>query len=452
MAFTRSPTAPAAAPAKIRSAFLRTLVDRGFLHQCTDLEGLDAAAATGRISGYIGFDATADSLHVGSLIQIMMLRHMQRAGHQPIVLMGGGTTRVGDPSGKDKSRQLLTNEQIAGNVAGIRQVFERFLDFGDDAALMTDNSDWLDALLYIPFLREYGRHFSVNRMLGFESVKQRLDREQPLSFLEFNYMVLQAYDFVELGRRHGCRLQMGGSDQWGNIVCGVELGRRVAGLELFGLTSPLLTTANGAKMGKTADGAVWLSPDRFSPYEYWQYWRNTGDADVGRFLRLFTELPLDEVARLETLEGAEINEAKAMLATEATALCHGREEAEAAKETAAHTFGGSDDAGADAAGVPAQPVEWKFEVGRRKVTARLPSIEIARSRLDAGIPLYNLLRETRLARSNSEARRLIRGGGARVNDERFAEETGTVGPDDLTTEGTIKLSAGRKRHAMVRVS
>ena len=453
-----APAAPAAAPASLRSDFLRALVERGFLHQCTDLEALDAAAATGRISGYIGFDATADSLHVGSLIQIMMLRHMQRTGHQPIVLMGGGTTRVGDPSGKDKSRQLLSNEQITGNIAGIRKVFERFLDFDDDAALMADNSDWLDALLYIPFLRDYGRHFSVNRMLGFESVKQRLDREQPLSFLEFNYMVLQAYDFVELGRRHGCRLQMGGSDQWGNIVCGVELGRRVAGLELFGLTSPLLTTASGAKMGKTADGAVWLNPDRFSPYEYWQYWRNTEDADVGRFLRLFTELPLDEIARLEALEGAEINEAKAILATEASALCHGREAAEGAAETARQTFGGS-----VAAGAPVVRGDLTFDRGpldtgpeglgakASVIVADLPSIEIPRSRLDAGVPLCDLLRETGLAKSNSEGRRLIRGGGARVNDERFGDETGKVGPEALTAGGTIKLSAGRKRHALVRV-
>ena len=444
MTATNPPAAPAAAPSSLRSEFLRTLVERGYLHQCTGLEGLDAAAASGRVTGYIGFDATADSLHVGSLIQIMMLRHMQRTGHRPIVLMGGGTTKVGDPSGKDKSRQLLTSEQIAGNIAGIRRVFERFLDFGEDAALMADNSDWLDTLLYIPFLREHGRHFSVNRMLSFESVKQRLDREQPLSFLEFNYMVLQAYDFVELGRRHGCRLQMGGSDQWGNIVCGVELGRRVAGLELFGLTSPLLTTASGAKMGKTADGAVWLNPDRFSPYEYWQYWRNTEDADVGRFLRLFTELPLDEIARLETLEGAEINEAKAMLATEATALCHGRGAAEAAAETARRTFGGYVDlkVGVDLGGLETTAA----------VTVELPTIEVPQSRLDQGVPLYELLREAGLAKSNSEARRLIRGGGARVNDERFAEETGTVGRNDRAADGTIKLSAGRKRHALVRVS
>ena len=438
MTDTHPPASPAIPPASLRSEFLRTLVERGFLHQCTDLEALDAAAASGPVTGYIGFDATADSLHVGSLIQIMMLRHMQRTGHRPVVLMGGGTTKVGDPSGKDKSRQLLSNEHIAANIAGIRSVFERFLDFGADAALMADNSDWLDALHYIPFLREYGRHFSVNRMLGFESVKQRLDREQPLSFLEFNYMVLQAYDFLELGRRHGCSLQMGGSDQWGNIVCGVELGRRASGLALYGLTSPLLTTASGAKMGKTADGAVWLNPDRFSPYEYWQYWRNTEDADVGRFLRLFTELPLDEIARLEALDGAEINEAKAILATEATALCHGRKATEAAAETARHTFGVTVRAGTPTV--------------RAELSAGLPSIEIARSRLDSGIPLYELFREAGLSKSNSEARRLIRGGGGRVNDERFRDETGTVGLDDLTAEGTIKLSAGRKRHALVRAS
>ena len=411
----------------LRSEFLRTLGERGYVHQCTDLEGLDDAATAGRLTGYIGFDATADSLHVGSLVQIMLLRHMQRSGHRPVVLMGGGTTKVGDPSGKDKSRQLLSEQRIESNIARIRRVFERFLDFDEGAALMVDNSDWLDALHYIPFLREYGRHFSVNRMLGFESVKLRLDREQPLSFLEFNYMVLQAYDFLELGRRYDCRLQMGGSDQWGNIVCGVELGRRATGLDLYGLTSPLITLASGAKMGKTAAGAVWLDPDRFSPYEYWQYWRNTEDVDVGRFLRLFTELPLDEIARLETLRGAEINEAKAILATEATTLCHGNEAARAAAETARRTFA----SGAGAAD-------------------GLPTIEIPRTRLAEGVPVYDLLREAGLAKSNSEARRLIRGGGARVNDTPVGDETGTVGPDDLTREGAIKLSAGRKRHALVR--
>ena len=445
MTDTNPPASPTVSPASLRSEFLRTLVDRGFLHQCTDLQALDAAAASGRVTGYIGFDATADSLHVGSLIQIMMLRHMQRTGHRPVVLMGGGTTKIGDPSGKDKSRQLLSNEHIAANIAGIRRVFERFLDFGADAAVMTDNSDWLDALHYIPFLREYGRHFSVNRMLGFESVKQRLDREQPLSFLEFNYMVLQAYDFLELGRRHGCRLQMGGSDQWGNIVCGVELGRRASGLALYGLTSPLLATASGAKMGKTADGAVWLNPDRFSPYEYWQYWRNTEDADVGRFLRLFTELPLDEIARLEALDGAEINEAKATLATEATTLCHGREAAVAAAQTARRTFGPA--AGVRASGAVAAP-----DAGANVSAVDLPTVEIPRARLDAGVPVYELMREAGLAKSNSEARRLIRGGGARVNDERFRDETGTVGSDDVNSDGAIKLSAGRKRHALVRAT
>ena len=462
---TPSPATMTVPPSSLKSEFLRTLAGRGYLHQCTDLEGLDTAAASGRITGYIGFDATADSLHAGSLVPIMLLRHLQRTGHRPIVLMGGGTTRVGDPSGKDASRKLLSEQRIADNIAGIRRVFERFLDFGgeggedgdgtrgdrgshggsgrddgrdggrgdgeDAAALMADNADWLDPLRYIPFLREYGRHFSVNRMLGFESVKLRLDREQPLSFLEFNYMVLQAYDFLELGRRYGCRLQMGGSDQWGNIVCGVELGRRAAGLSLYGLTAPLLTTAGGAKMGKTAAGAVWLDPERLSPYEYWQYWRNAEDVDVGCFLRLFTELPLDEIARLESLGGAEINEAKAVLATEATALCHGREAARAAAETARRTF------------APDAPPGAAFAHG-------LPAVEIPRARLDAGVPVYDLLREAGLARSNSEARRLIRGGGARVNDAPVTEETGTIGPDDLTAEGVVKLSAGRKRHALVR--
>ena len=452
MGSTTSPAAAAVEPVSLRSEFLRTLVERGFLHQCTDLEALDAAAASGRITGYIGFDATADSLHAGSLIQIMMLRHMQRTGHRPVVLMGGGTTKVGDPSGKDKSRQLLSGEDIAANIAGIRRVFDRFLDFDGDAALMVDNSEWLDTLSYIPFLRDYGRHFSVNRMLGFESVKQRLDREQPLSFLEFNYMILQAYDFLELGRRHGCRLQMGGSDQWGNIVCGVELGRRAASLELYGLTSPLLTTTSGAKMGKTATGAVWLNADRFSGYEYWQYWRNTEDADVGRFLRLFTELPLDEIARMEALEGAEINEAKAILATEATALCHGREAAEAAAETAKRAFAGSAGRSTGFTDLPPTTVELGKPEATATLDVGLPAIEIPQSRLAEGVLVYELLRMADLAKSNSEARRLIRGGGARVNDERFTDETGTVGSDRLTPEGTIKLSAGRKRHALVRVS
>ena len=439
-------SAPGSAPepAPLRSELLRSLAARGYLHQCTDLAALDAAAASGRITGYIGFDATADSLHVGSLVQIMLLRHMQRTGHRPIVLMGGGTTKVGDPSGRDKGRQLLSQQRIESNIAGIRRVFERFLDFdGGNAALMVDNSDWLDALRYIPFLREYGRHFSVNRMLGFESVKLRLDREQPLSFLEFNYMVLQAYDFVELGRRYDCRLQMGGSDQWGNIVCGVELGRRATGLDLYGLTSPLITLASGAKMGKTAAGAVWLNPDRFSPYHYWQHWRNTEDADVGRFLRLFTELPPGEIARLESLEGAEINEAKKVLATEATALCHGREAADEAAETARRTFEGE-----GRTGPPGSPGS-RAAVG---APSGLPTIEVSRERLDAGVPVYDLMREAGLVRSNGEGRRLIRGGGARVNDQPVRDEARAVGPGDLTAEGAVKLSAGRKRHALVRPS
>ena len=456
MAATASTSTGSTSPAKARTEFLRTLLERGFVHQCTDFGTLDDAAASGRITGYIGFDATADSLHVGSLVQIMMLRHMQRTGHRPVVLMGGGTTKVGDPSGKDKTRQLLSSEHIAANIAGIRSVFERFLRFDDDAALMVDNSDWLDALEYIPFLREYGRHFSVNRMLGFESVRQRLEREQPLSFLEFNYMVLQAYDFLELGRRYGCRLQMGGSDQWGNIVSGVELGRRAASLELFGLTSPLLTTSSGAKMGKTAAGAVWLNPDRFSPYAYWQYWRNTEDADVGRFLRLFTEIPLDEIARLEALQGAEINEAKKTLANEATALCHGREAAERAAETARRTFAGGVSAGVQQAGgsltVDATGRADLAVTGSVNLAVGLPSIEVSRSRLDEGIPVYEALRETGLVKSNGEGRRLIRGGGARVDDVQVRDETRTLGPADLGQGGVLKLSAGRKRHALVRLA
>ena len=456
MVATISTSTGSTSRATARTEFLRTLVERGFVHQCTDIGALDDAAASGRITGYIGFDATADSLHVGSLVQIMMLRHMQRTGHRPVVLMGGGTTKIGDPSGRDKTRQLLSSEHIAANIAGIRSVFERFLRFGDDAAVMVDNSEWLDALEYIPFLREYGRHFSVSRMLGFESVKQRLEREQPLSFLEFNYMVLQAYDFLELGRRYGCRLQMGGSDQWGNIVSGVELGRRAAGLELFGLTSPLLTTSSGAKMGKTAAGAVWLNPDRFSPYEYWQYWRNTDDADVGRFLRLFTEISLDEIARLEALQGAEINEAKKALANEATALCHGPEAAKGAAETARRTFAGGVSTGVSQVGgslaIDAEGCADLAVTGSANLAVDLPSIEVSPSRLDEGIPVYEALREAGLVKSNGEGRRLIRGGGARVDDVPVRDESRTLGPADLGEGGVLKLSAGRKRHALVRLA
>lgn len=411
-----------------RSDFLNAVAERGFLHQCTDPGALDALAKDGRIAGYIGFDATADSLHVGSLVPIMLLRLLQRTGHRPIVLMGGGTTKVGDPSGKDGQRQLLSDEQIAKNLNGIKGVFEKFLQFGDGPtdAVMVNNAEWLDRLEYIAFLRDYGRHFSVNRMLSFDSVKLRLEREQPLTFLEFNYMVLQAYDFVELGRRYGCRLQMGGSDQWGNIVNGVELGRRAADLELFGLTSPLLTTASGAKMGKTASGAVWLNEERLSAYDYWQYWRNTEDADVGRFLRLFTELPMAEIARLEALQGSEINEAKIVLANEATRLCRGADAASAAAETAHKTF--AEGAIGDA----------------------LPRIDIAEAELRPGIPAFALMTRAGLTQSNGEARRLIKGGGARINDARVEDEAATVSLSDVNDEGVIKLSAGRKRHALVR--
>ncbi len=412
----------------VKSEFLNTVVARGFLHQCTDLEALDARLSKGVVTAYIGFDCTAPSLHVGSLVPIMLLRHLQQTGHKPIVLMGGGTTKVGDPSGKDESRQLLDAATIAANKAGIQRIFDRFLTFGADAAdaVMVDNAEWLDALNYIDFLRDYGRHFSVNRMLGFESVKLRLEREQPLSFLEFNYMILQAYDFLELARRHDCALQMGGSDQWGNIVNGVELTRRVIEREVFGLTSPLITTASGAKMGKTAAGAVWLSAERLSPYDYWQFWRNTEDDDVGRFLKLFTELPLDEIARLEALAGAEINEAKKILADHATALVHGEAAAGAAAETARKTF--EEGALGDA----------------------LPTVEIPAAEIAAGIAAFELFRRAGLAASNSEARRLIKGGGARVNDEKLGDEAATIGGDAVGANGVIKLSAGRKRHALVR--
>jgi len=411
-----------------RSDFLRAIIDRGYLHQCTDLEGLDARAADGTITAYIGYDCTASSLHVGNLVSIMMLRWLQKTGHKPIVLMGGGTTKVGDPSGKDESRQLLTEEAIAANMAGIKRVFAQFLTFGDGPtdAIMVNNDDWLSGLQYIPFLRDYGRHFSVNRMLSFDSVKLRLDREQPLSFLEFNYMILQAYDYLELARRHDCLLQMGGSDQWGNIVNGVELGRRIDQRTLFGLTTPLITTASGAKMGKTAEGAIWLNQDRVSPYDYWQYWRNTEDADVGRFLRLFTELPEDEIVRLEALQGVEINEAKKCLAQEATTLCHGTEAAAAAADTARATF----------------------EEGG--LGQDLPTIEVPRGELTEGIAAYDLLRRAGLTASNGEARRLIKGGGARLNDAVIADETRPVALDDLNEQGLIKLSAGKKRHALVR--
>ena len=411
-----------------RSDFLREITGRGFLHQCTDLAGLDARAEKGPIAAYIGFDCTADSLHIGSLVPIMMLRWLQRTGHKPIVLMGGGTTKIGDPSGKDESRQLLSDDQIQANMAGIRRIFDRYLVFGDGPcdAIMIDNADWLEKLNYVDFLREYGRHFSVNQMLAFDSVKLRLEREQHLSFLEFNYMVLQSYDFLEISRRHDCILQMGGSDQWGNIVSGVDLARRVDRNSLYGLTTPLITTSSGAKMGKTAQGAVWLNEARLSAYDYWQFWRNTEDADVGRFLRLFTELSEDEIVRLEALEGVEINEAKKRLAGEATKLCHGAVAAEAAAETARRTF----------------------EDGT--LAQDLPTIEVPRNRLAQGIPAYELLRESGLTASNGEARRLIKGGGGRINDAAIDGDGRKIDLDDINEDGLIKLSAGKKRHALVR--
>lgn len=414
----------------LKSDFLHILTERSFIHQVTDLEGLDAKMATkekeGPISAYIGFDCTAPSLHVGSLVQIMMLRWLQKCGHKPIALLGGGTTKIGDPSGKDESRKMLTDDDIAANMDGIRTIFDQFLDFkGHNSALMINNQEWLDNLEYIPFLREIGTHFTINRMMTFDSVKLRLEREQPLTFLEFNYMIMQAYDFMELGKRYDCCLQMGGSDQWGNIVNGMELGRRSAGLSLYGLTTPLITTADGKKMGKTAEGAVWLNEDALPAYDYWQFWRNTQDGDVGRFLRLFTDLPMDEVKRLETLEGAEINDAKIILANEATKMCRGPEAAVAANKTARETFvqGG---AGAD-----------------------LPTITIAAGNFEVGMPVVDLFIEAGLGESKGDVRRLIKGGGAKINDVKIASADDAIGADAFM-DGQIKLSAGKKRHALIK--
>ncbi len=414
--------------AGFQSDFMRIVHERGMVHQCSDAARLDALLASGVRTAYIGFDCTADSLHVGHLLQIMLLRWWQKTGHKPIALMGGGTTKVGDPSGRDETRQLLTPQQIDANMASIRKSFANYLAFGGGPtdAVMANNADWLDTLLYIPLLRDVGRHFSVNRMLTMDSVKLRLERDQPLTFLEFNYMILQSYDFVELYKRHNCILQMGGSDQWGNIVMGADLGRRMEGAELFALTSPLLATSSGAKMGKSAAGAVWLNPDRLSPYEFWQYWRNTDDADVGRFLRSFTDLPLDEIARLEALGGQEINEAKKILATEITTLAHGKAAAEQAAETARRTF----------------------EEGAKADT--LPTVDLPRARFAAGIAAFELLHEAGLAESRTEARKLIKGGGGRLNDKPIAGDTATVSESDLDSSGTLKLSAGRKRHVLVR--
>jgi tyrosyl-tRNA synthetase len=399
-----------------RSELLRLLEARGYIHQVTDAEGLDSLASRQIVPGYIGFDATAPSLHVGNLVSIMMLRRLQQTGHKPIVVMGGGTTKIGDPSGKDESRQLLTPERIQANIASIRRIFERFLSFDDGptGAVMVDNAEWLDALQYIPFLRDVGPHFTINRMLTFDSVRLRLEREQPLTFLEFNYMILQAYDFLELSRRAECRLQMGGSDQWGNIVNGIELTRRIDGTQLYGLTTPLLTTADGAKMGKTAAGAVWLNADQLSPWEYWQYWRNSQDGDVGRFLRLFTDLPLDEVARLEALQGREINEAKKRLADAATAMAHGEEAALEAADTARKTFeeGASGEA--------------------------LPTLKVG-----GEIMLVDALVGLGLCASKNEARRLIAQGGAKVDGEKVDEDR------PIAVTGEVRLSAGKKKHGLL---
>jgi len=401
-----------------QSSLLRLLDERGYIHQVTDAEGLDALAAKQVVPAYIGFDATAPSLHVGSLVQIMMLRRLQQAGHKPIVLMGGGTTKVGDPSGKDESRQLLSHEDIQANIASIRKVFERFLEFGDGpaGAVMLDNDEWLSRLEYVPFLREVGRHFTINRMLTFDSVKLRLDREQPLTFLEFNYMILQAFDFLELSRRAGCRLQMGGSDQWGNIVNGMELARRIDGTELFGLTTPLITTADGAKMGKTAQGAVWLNAEQLSPYDYWQFWRNADDADVKRFLKLFTDLPLDEIARLASAGGAAINEAKVALATAATAMLHGQKAARAAEETARATFAGGG------------------------IGGELPTLAV-----EGDIGIVQALTGLGFAASNGEARRKIAEGAVRINDAVVSDPYLAVGVSDQP----VKISLGKKKHGLL---
>ncbi|MCD2182093.1 tyrosine--tRNA ligase [Rhizobium sp. GN54] len=411
-----------------KSDFLRTLSERGFIHQISDETGLDDLLCKETVTAYIGFDPTAPSLHAGGLIQIMMLHWLQQTGHRAISLMGGGTGMVGDPSFKDEARQLMTPETIASNIASIKKVFSSYLTYGDGPkdALMINNADWLLGINYLEFLRDVGRHFSVNRMLSFDSVKTRLDREQSLSFLEFNYMILQAYDFVELNRRTGTRLQMGGSDQWGNIINGIDLGHRMGTPQLYALTSPLLTTASGAKMGKSVNGAVWLNPDMLSAYDFWQYWRNTEDADVSRFLKLYTTLPMDEIARLSALGGAEINEVKKILATEITAMLHGRENAEQAAETARKTF----------------------EEGA--LSENLPSVEVPTAELEAGIGLLSLIVRAGLAASNGEARRHVQGGAVRINDKAVNDERMTIGSGEVTADGVVKLSLGKKKHMLVR--
>jgi tyrosyl-tRNA synthetase len=415
--------------AKYKSDFLNILEERGFIHQCSDFAGLDKKLMEGPQSAYVGYDATAKSLHVGNLMSVMMLYWFQQTGHRPVTLMGGGTTKVGDPSGKDEGRKMLTEADIQSNINGIKGVFAKFLKYGvgKTDAMMINNAEWLDTLNYIEFLRDYGVHFTINRMLTFDSVKLRLDREQPLTFLEFNYMILQAYDFVELKKRHNVILQMGGSDQWGNIINGVELGRRSNAQELFALTCPLLTTSSGAKMGKSADGAIWLNADMLSPYDYYQYWRNTEDADVGRFLKIYTTLPMAEIAKLEKLKDAKINEAKKILAYEATKLCHGEAAAKDAQETA----------------------QKVFEQGG--VGGDLPSVMIEKSRLAQGVAIIDLFVEAGLAASKGEARRLIQGGGARVNDNKVENAEQSASISDLAVEGYIKLSAGKKKHALIKI-
>ena len=413
----------------LKSDFMKIMTERGYMHQCSDLEALDKLAADNRVVAYVGYDCTAPSLHVGSLLSIMMLHWLQKCGGKPIALMGGGTTRVGDPSGKDETRQLRSIEEIENNKNSMKQVFAKFLTFGDGStdALMIDNAEWLAPLNYIEFLRDVGRHFSVNRMLTMDSAKLRLDREQELSFIEFNYMLLQAYDYVELARRYGCNLQMGGSDQWGNIVTGIDLGRRMGLKEqLLALTCPLLTTASGSKMGKTAAGAVWLNEQQLSAYDYWQFWRNTEDADVPRFLKLFTTLPMEEIAKLAALGGAEINEAKKVLATEATALVHGRDKAEAAAETARKTF----------------------EQGA--LASDLPTVEIDRSDLEAGLGVLTAFVKAGLVASNGEARRQIHGGGLKINDETVVSDKAVLKSSDAAAGGVIKLSLGKKKHVLLK--
>ncbi len=414
--------------ASSRSEFVNTLQSRGYVHQCTELYGLDQLASSKTIVGYVGFDCTAPSLHVGNLLVIMLLRRLQQSGHKPILLMGGGTTKIGDPSDKDKSRPLLSEEKIAENMVGIEKAFGSLLRIGNGPTdgIIVNNADWLNELSYIPFLRDFGSNFTINRMLTFESVKRRISRKQPMTFLEFNYMLLQAYDFHELYKRFGCRLQMGGSDQWGNIVNGVELCRRINQIEVYGLTAPLLTTASGAKMGKTTEGAIWLDGGMLSAYDYWQYWRNTEDADVGQFLKLYTDLPLDEVAKLETLKGSELNDAKKILANETTTMIHGAEAAAQAAETARQTF------------------------EERTTASGLPTVEVDRTELAKGVPIITLFRTARLGKTNSEIRRHIQGGGARINDVIVQDEKSIVSEDSVTTNGVIKLSIGKKRHALVK--